>query len=596
MASGGRAVGAAMFDFDSLEEAERAESEQSIPIRVFTPESKPSWTDQASRTPDPPRRQESSPELPSAGAGKAAPEAGEAPPAAEKSSLGVPEPPSLFEEMAEAVAVGEEAAAQGAGAEDRPEACAAEAVALNSPAAQDKNLDELWQKAVVEPPPPVIARWARSEPVREVLRHFVLEARVGDADLLPFRDVYKLLEAFCFSQKKLVSHIMGDAAAKDADRLADGILRKFASAPTTREGTMRFRDLFRLLEAMGITIRRFLSKFCDGCAYFLDIDAPRTPSGPRLGNYLISREIGSGFYGPCCYMAEHAVTRKRVAIKWPVKREELAVVQDIHKQRGVTPGISAVLACGMFDGMPYMVTDLLGSPFNRIFERLQEHPLEGRWSAVQVLGRLMVRRLEAVHKCGFVHCDVSPENLLLGPAKWPVGVAGQTAPYLIDFGLARRHPGGTSLPGDQGSIEWNSIRSADGGRRIPADDLEALGWVMVQGIFGDLPWFEWLCSAYSHWDVRSNRERVVKRVREAKLQLLTQGWDSMEKGWRKFSDMPEGLDKFLRACGADRPAEPAPTPDCKVLLQLLGGDPGLDAEAAEEEDLRQYRTVVAPLL
>ena len=27
---------------------------------------------------------------------------------------------------------------------------------------------------------------------------------------------------------------------------------------------------------MGITIRRFLSKFCDGCAYFLDIDAPRT--------------------------------------------------------------------------------------------------------------------------------------------------------------------------------------------------------------------------------------------------------------------------------------------------------------------------------
>ena len=53
---------------------------------------------------------------------QAAPEAGEGPPAAERSSLGVPEPPGLFEEMAEAVAVGEEAAAQGAGAKNRPEA------------------------------------------------------------------------------------------------------------------------------------------------------------------------------------------------------------------------------------------------------------------------------------------------------------------------------------------------------------------------------------------------------------------------------------------------------------------------------------------
>eukprot|EP00747_Dinoflagellata_sp_TGD_P114515 gnl/TRDRNA2_/TRDRNA2_171942_c0_seq1.p1 gnl/TRDRNA2_/TRDRNA2_171942_c0~~gnl/TRDRNA2_/TRDRNA2_171942_c0_seq1.p1 ORF type:complete len:220 (-),score=32.52 gnl/TRDRNA2_/TRDRNA2_171942_c0_seq1:3-662(-) len=219
----------------------------------------------------------------------------------------------------------------------------------------------------------------------------------------------------------------------------------------------------------------------------------------------------------------------------------------------------------------------------------------------------MVRRLESLHLLGYVHCDISPENILMGPAHGVGGAAGTSgrgvlprstnlpvAPYLIDFGWARKFPGGGCLRGDHGSVEWSSIRTAEGGPRRPEDDLEALGWMLLSGLFKELPWFDFLQTAYADGWQGESRDRAVTRAKEKKLQLLEKGWESLGYRWRSFEFIPDALLKFIRATRV--PVSPPRLPDYKHLLAQLGGKNGLSQAEAEAEDLRQYEECILPLL
>merc|ERR1719464_1726020 len=139
-----------------------------------------------------------------------------------------------------------------------------------------------------------------------------------------------------------------------------------------------------------------------------------------------------------------------------------------------SPGLPLPVRTGGFDGSPYLVMPLLGTSLADEFPRIRRLPFDQRWRLVCVVGRMLLRRLETVHRCGFVHCDLSPENVLYGPPSADSWGEPETL-FLVDFGLAQRWPGGGCLRGDRGSAEWSSIRSADGGERSPDDDLEALG-------------------------------------------------------------------------------------------------------------------------
>jgi len=190
-----------------------------------------------------------------------------------------------------------------------------------------------------------------------------------------------------------------------------------------------------------------------------------------------------------------------------------------------------------------------------------------------------------------VHCDISPENILLGlprqgrTSKEKAPAPGALTPYLIDFGLAQKHPGGMPLEGDHGSAEWSSVRSAAGACRRPEDDLEALGWLMVNGLFGDLPWFDLLAKAYKTWDLsRSHRARAVRKVQEAKLQLLNDGWGSLGDEWLRLATIPPALDRYMHTCRSDRAT--GMRPDYAMLSELLGGREGLSLFDAENEDLK----------
>uniref|UniRef100_A0A7S4V490 Casein kinase I n=2 Tax=Alexandrium monilatum TaxID=311494 RepID=A0A7S4V490_9DINO len=252
-------------------------------------------------------------------------------------------------------------------------------------------------------------------------------------------------------------------------------------------------------------------------------------------------------------------------------------------------GLPQLFDSGMHEGEPYAVTQLLGADLTKVIQRFDPWDRLRRWRGVRVLGRMVLRRLEALHSAGIVHCDVSPYNVLLGRPGG--GGCEDVVPYIIDFGLARSWPGSGPLGAEHGTAEFASVRAAEGRERRPEDDLEALGWTMVWLLLGDLPWCEWQFEMKVHLE-------LVARIRAAKLRILQEGWwklRSLEPRWAMLADIPVELSSFMKTSNS-LSTRPTPPPDYRLLAALLGGRRGLSAEEAEREDLREFRAHVWPML
>jgi len=438
-----------------------------------------------------------------------------------------------------------------------------------------------------EPSRAVLDKWARSPTVCNVIRNFVVEDVVGGADVMKFRDVHRLLDQMGLSLDRLVNSFPwertfeGRCTAHVLTTMANRVLRKVGSGEADAREEIKCRDLYRLLEILGFDIDKFAEIFAE------DLDAHSNET-PCMGSYRVVREIGVGYRGVCCYLAEHVTLKTQVALKWPVDREELTVLTDIA-ERACT-GVPRVVASGKYQCQHYAVMELLGSSLTRVFERLEDQPWDQRLHAICVIGRLVLRRLQSLHQGGYVHCDVSPDNILLGRARG--GGEPRSAPYLIDFGLARRYPGGGNLGGDKGSAEWSSIRSADGGERQPEDDIEALGWVLVNGLLGPLPWFTLLNYECGSWSDAEARMEIIRQVQQTKLRFLEAGWEEAGQLMR----VPDELAEFILMCRAPKGEDEEEGANYSFFAALLGANEDLTVEEAEQEDLRQFAEDVTPLL
>lgn len=482
-------------------------------------------------------------------------------------------------------------------------------------------------RKIPQPSESCLDRWTRHRVANDFLREFTLQHRLDDSwASMTCREVVNVVEALGLTASVFVEKFRARLGlsgplwgSSDADRTALRIVGLFAkrpaelgSSPTTTAGKgIMFREVYRLLEIIGFSLRRFMVRLSSG--ELNDYYDPREHESylhgmPTLSGYRIRSVLGAGLGGAIVYLAEHTLHRTRVAVKWPLPSNELRAIETVARR--VPPGspgcLPRVLASGTHDHEPYVVTELLGSHLAFLFLRLQVHSLRQRWRAVRVLGRMVLRRLKIIHDCGYLHCDVSPYNMLLGRSYrsgWngesgKVETAMEVAPYLIDLGQARVHPGTEAQRGDLPSLEFSSIRSGDGGVPLPADDLEALGWTMVYGLFGDLPWIAWLAeySELSEDQQETRRNEIIHRVQQAKQRLLDWGWGSLGREWAGGREkVPPELDEFIRICNASHDA-PELQPDYARLARVLGARQGLDVSEAEAEDARQYSACVTPLL
>jgi len=211
----------------------------------------------------------------------------------------------------------------------------------------------------------------------------------------------------------------------------------------------------------------------------------RAPKQSRLGGYHVIAQLARGGTAGV-YLAEHAVTGERVALKVldPFFCDNAELVQRLLAERAIS---ERVCHAGLLDvrlagrsagGVPYLVMEYLEG------ESLEALALRGaldRDAVIAAIAAQLAAALGALHAAGFVHCDVKPANVLVlgGPAGggWP-------RIKLIDFGVARRldeplpaEPAIAGTPAYMAPEQWR-------GRPEPASDVYSLGCLLYELLAG----------------------------------------------------------------------------------------------------------------
>ncbi len=149
-----------------------------------------------------------------------------------------------------------------------------------------------------------------------------------------------------------------------------------------------------------------------------------------IDNYEILSPLGAGGMGEV-YRARDTRLNRDVAIKvmpglYSTDADRLRRFEQEAQAAAALnhPNILVVYHMGIFDGAPYIVSELLEGETLR--ERLKRGPLPVR--KVIEYGAQIARGLAAAHEKGIIHRDLKPENLFLTKD-------GQVK--ILDFGLAR---------------------------------------------------------------------------------------------------------------------------------------------------------------
>lgn len=270
----------------------------------------------------------------------------------------------------------------------------------------------------------------------------------------------------------------------------------------------------------------------------------RSLDGIFFGAFQVQDYLGRGRGGGTVFSVVRAGGGGgKAAAKWPVGSGEIDVLQELNAQPPCL-GVPKLLARGKVDNEWYMVTEALGRPLSAVYKRIRRYPLRFRWGVVSVIGRMLLQRLEGMHRKGYIHNDVKPDNVLIG-RRGGQGV-DMYLPYLIDFGTTQRFSGNDVLRRDLGTVDFNSVRSGRDLQRRPHDDLEALAWTMLHGLFGKLPWFH--LTRQVDWSDMNKRFEAVSQVQAMKERFLKEGVGFLGPDWNHLDTTPPGLWRFIQLC------------------------------------------------
>lgn len=227
--------------------------------------------------------------------------------------------------------------------------------------------------------------------------------------------------------------------------------------------------------------------------------------GPSDNKTIIKQMVNGGAYGQI-YIGELQSDKTKVAVK--VEKQGTGHEKLLHegtayrKLEGML-GIPKMYWFGMH-GEQYnmLVMDFLGPSLNDLFENNDQ-----KFSLKTVL--LLIDQIydifKHVHKKGFLHRDISPSNFVMGSS-----IESRHRVHLIDFGLSKKidAPGVFTIGGSRRTsfhinhavvgtpryVSLNAHQGCDAGWR---DDVEALSYMWVYFLKGNLPWMGLKANSYA---------------------------------------------------------------------------------------------------
>ncbi len=205
----------------------------------------------------------------------------------------------------------------------------------------------------------------------------------------------------------------------------------------------------------------------------------------RIGEYLVSRQIGEGGMGKV-YEAAERLSGRKVALK--VLRPELARAEDgrrlfLNEMTILAhldhPNVVRCLACTEVDGQLVMVLELLEGPTLR--QVLEER---GRLPWPEAVGYVtqMAAGLHAAHlqEPAIIHRDLKPENVIVSEDRKTLKVT--------DFGIAKVLEAlSRTTTHSVGTLQYMSPEQIDAAPLDARADLYALGVVFYELLAGRPP-------------------------------------------------------------------------------------------------------------
>ncbi len=215
-------------------------------------------------------------------------------------------------------------------------------------------------------------------------------------------------------------------------------------------------------------------------------DTGELKPGMVLGHCRIERMIGGGGMGEV-YLAEHMNLKKLVAIK--TARAKLQNQRQARERFWKEAQLAAkvdhqnvirIHDVGESNGLLYIVMQFVeGRDLSQILKAASA-PLE--WRPVLTWIRDAAKGLDAVHKCGLIHRDIKPHNIMLTPAGRVV---------VMDFGLVREQdPNASVTSGIVGSPAYMSPEQSRSERLDHRTDIYSLGATAYNLLSGNPPFPE----------------------------------------------------------------------------------------------------------
>ena len=218
-------------------------------------------------------------------------------------------------------------------------------------------------------------------------------------------------------------------------------------------------------------------------------DAYKPPPVPSIVGkwFAVQRVLGSGSFGKVVE-AMDTRTGARVAAKLEfinTPAPQLFIeFRILHELRG---NVGFPRCYGYIEREADAYDVLIMQKLDKSLEQLREEqggtlPL----TFLQLVAIHALDRLRVMHKAGFVHRDIKPDNFMVA----------EDVVYLIDFGLAKRivdPDTGVHVPNERvartvGSERYTSVRAHARWQQSCRDDLESLAYMLVYLAKGSLPW------------------------------------------------------------------------------------------------------------
>ncbi|KAG6035480.1 hypothetical protein E4U41_006073 [Claviceps citrina] len=266
--------------------------------------------------------------------------------------------------------------------------------------------------------------------------------------------------------------------------------------------------------------------------------------------YKIDYKIGQGGFG-LVYAGTDTKTNEEVAIKLTHARgdtetQTLEYEAETYAALAGGAGIPHVHWYGQQDDYFVLVQELLGPSLEDVFNYCDR---KFSLKTVLLIANQCIQRLRYIHEKGFLHCDVKPDNFLLG-----TGRNGNII-YTIDFGLARDFEAddGRGIMDNRplgGTTRYASINhhKGKGLGQSRGDDLESLGYVLLYFAHSRLPWQGLKATCH-----RKRAEAILRIKEETPIDELCKG-------------LP---DAFANYIVYTRSLKPADKPNYAYLLKLF---------------------------